>query len=316
MSAKKMTLREAINQPKLRSIGDRLRMYKARTSVRVLSEELKEDLSQLKQEAVSADDQVTAKAIWCLETIGRIQDHFVSAFLHIAGEECEEAWGELERCETEIIFLDRHFNEMPEEFGIEHARVQTKRIQELYLLEWGVSPAFIHKAIHCSICDAKLTLRSGCDHIVGEIYDGEMCAQVVKDMEILHVALVTNPAQKFSILFPRGNDDHRLVLVKFLGRTLSSPWDSWNYYKETRRQHHPLFKDAKHDDPCPCGSDRRFKQCCYGKEELFPHYEFSFEGETSNEPPVLEVYTTQNSEAENSLQQPLNLTVPLLKLSK
>ena len=293
MSTKKMIIRQAIDQPKLRMVRDRLRMYHKHSSDQALSEEYRQLLSQLKREAVNTDDQVTAKAVWCLETIDRIQRHFLSAFSHIRSEACKVAWTDLESCEIQISFLDRHFTENSREFGIEHARVHTKQLQELYLLEYGISPGFLKKEVHCSICDTRLTLRSRCGHQIGEIYDGQMCGRVVKNMEFLHFAFVKNPAQKFSVIFPNGNDDLRLHLVKFLGQTLSSPWDSWSYNKETRKEFHPLFKDLDGSAPCPCDSDQEYKQCHFGKEETFPHFQFNFEAQTLNEPPSLEVHTTR-----------------------
>ena len=234
-------------------------------------------------------DQLTAKAVWCLETIGRIQDHFITAFSQIKTGEYAEAWQELDRCETEISFLDSHFSEMPGEFGVEHARIHTKQYQELYLLKWGFSPAFLQKDVRCSICDAKISLRTTCGHEVGEIYDGEMCGKVINDLEILHIALVDKPAQKYSVIFPNGNDDDRLALLQYLGRNLKSPWHRWSYYKEVRKQYHPVFKDVRRNDRCPCGSGRKYKRCCLGNEELFPHFQFSLEEQTATLQQSLEV---------------------------
>ena len=292
MQVGKLTLREAMHQPELHLAAKILRAY--RESVKSsLPPEHWQRLTRLKRAAVDADDQITAKAVWCLETVGRIQDHFVSAFGHIKSEECEEAWPLLERCETEIGFLDSHFHEEPGEFGVEHARVYAKRFQSLYLLKWGISPAFLYKDVHCSICDAKITLRRRCEHSVGEIYNGEMCAMEVKNLDMLHIALVDNPVQKYSIIFPHGNDDDRLALVKYVGRILDSPWHGWSYHKEVRREYHPVFKNVGRNDSCPCGSDLKYKRCCLGKEAQFPHFEFSFEKEPLGEFPSLEIHTAR-----------------------
>ena len=293
MSAKKMTLRQAIDQQKLRFAKDYLRLYHKRSSNLPSLEEIKQRLSELKQEAVHNDDQVTAKAIWCLETIAQIQKHFLSAFSRLKAGDYQEAWHQLADCENQIRSIDKHLTEGPQEFGIEHARVHTKQLQDLYLLEWGISPGLVNKEVCCSICDARLTLRSGCSHINGEIYDGEMCVGVVKKSVLLHVSIVKNPVQKSTIIFPDDDDDPRLKPIKLLGQTLISPWDRWNCHKETRRQYHPLFKDLGRNERCPCGSGQKYKKCCLGKEEMFPHFQFSFGGQTLIEPPELEVHTTR-----------------------
>lgn len=284
-----MTLREAIDQPSLLEQRNQLRDYRSRSTTLLLPEHWHK-LSELKHAAVAADDQLTAKAVWCLETIGGIQDQFVSAFSSMSSGEFKEAWDELERCEIELIFLDKHFREMEREFGVEHVRVHTRRFQDLYPFKWGISPAFLNKEIRCSICDAKLTLRVGCEHRVGEIYDGEMCSRVIKDIQILHFALVDNPVQKYSVIFSDGNNDDRFILIKYPVAALRSPWDGWNYRKEERRQYHPAFRRLRRNELCPCRSGLKYKLCCLNKDIVFPHFELSFEKKPLIELPRLEVH--------------------------
>ena len=282
MKMKEKTLLEAFVQPELGEFVDRLRDYESRPD-KLLPATHWEHLSDLKNKAVAINDQVTAKAVWCLETIGRVQDHFVSVFLHIDTNKFQEAWNRLDSCENEIYLLDNHFKEVDGEFGIEHARRHTKQLQELYPYKWGVSPAMVYKEVRCSICDAKLTLRTGCEHRAGEIYDGKYCARRITGMELLHIALVDNPVQKFSVIFPNGNDDQQFTIIKYLGDALSSPWDRWSYDKEERRQHHPLFKGVGRNDPCPCGTTLKYKRCCLTKETVMPHFRFNLEKEPAGE---------------------------------
>ena len=269
-----LTLREAIDQPRLRDRRELLRNYKARKEHTLPSTHL-HMLSEQKAEAVASGDQMTAKAVWCLEAIARIQDHFVSAFLRLMAGEFQDAWNLLERCEIEIGFLDRHFTEAGNEFGVEHARIHTKQLQELYPLSVAVSPALLHKEVRCSICDSKLTLRNRCKHVHGEIYDGEMCGRVITETELLHIALVTNPVQKFSYIFPQDSDDRPFRPIKDLVIKIGSPWRRWGFYKEERRQFHPAFKGIGRNDWCPCKSRVKYKRCCLGKETVFPHFVIS-----------------------------------------
>ena len=269
-----MTLREAIDHPDLRRARTWLEGYKSRASSSQIDPSC-EDLADLKRDAVSANDQLKAKAIWCLETMGEIQDTFVSVFRLINQGEFKEAWDLLERCEISIHALDRHFTERDGEFGIEHVRTHTRQLQELYPYKWGVSPGMVYTDIRCSVCDSKLTLRRQCDHEVGEIYDGEMCCRVIKEARILHVSLVDNPFQKYSVIFPDGDNDRRLFLVKSLADALTSPWDPWSYSKEERRRFHPRFKNLGRNDICACSSGLKYKKCCAGKEYVYPHFEFS-----------------------------------------
>lgn len=267
-------IRESMDQPSIREARDCLRDYEDRTD-NTLHPEYWHSLSEMKSEAVVSKDELTAKAIWCLETIGRIQDHFLSAFLHLKASEFEEAWYQLERCEIEISFLDGHFTEQRSEFGIEHIRTHTRQFQELYPFTIGLSPAFLKEEVRCSICHTKISLRSGCGHRVREIYNGEMAARVITKVKMLHVSIVDTPFQKYSVIFPNGNDDPRLKPFKELAYRLESPWRSWRFEKEERRDYHPAYRDVGRNERCPCGSSLKYKRCCLNNEKVFPHYSIS-----------------------------------------
>lgn len=266
-----ITVREAINQPSLRIERDYLRNYKDRIDT-LLVPDFWRSLSELKNKSVIENDQLTAKAIWCMETIGRIQDHFVSVFIHIRENEFKEAWYQLDRCDTEIRFVDSHFMEEDAEYGIEFARVQTKHFQDLYPYNMGISPAMLYEEMLCSICKTRITLRSGCDHKVGEIYNGEMCSRTITKVRLLHISIVDDPVQKYSVIFPNGNDDPKLKPINELVTKLSSPWHPWLYRKEVRKEYHPAFAGVSRNDRCPCGSSLKFKRCCLNKDEVYPHY--------------------------------------------
>ena len=292
---KETTLCEAIDQPKLRMARDWLRNYRERPASPSLSE-YQHLLAQLKSEAVSINDQLTAKAVWCLETIGRIQSLFETSFSDLVADEFKSAWDGLDRCEIEIHFLDRHFTEENEEFGIEHVRIHTKQFQELYPFRWGISPAYLRTDIRCSICDARWTLRNRCLHKLGEIYDGEDCGRIIHELEILHIALVENPAQKYSVIFPDGNNDYRFGSVKYVVNGLRNPWASWSYHKEERRKHNPVFANVGRNYPCPCGSTLKYKHCCLKKEIVMPHFQVTFEEQPPKELPHLVIQTGRDQE--------------------
>ena len=173
--------------------------------------------------------------------------------------------------------MNRHFSDEDDEFGIEHIRTHSRQFQELYPYTMGISPAYVIEEMCCSICNMKVTLRSRCGHKVGEIYDGEMCSRIILKAKMLHVSIVDSPAQKSSVIFPYENNDTRLVLVKSVVDALKSPWHSWSYQKEERRQYHPAYQGTEPNDDCPCGSNRRYSSCCLNNETVFPHFQFSLE---------------------------------------
>ena len=180
-------LREAIDESNLGDLRLQLQEYYKRTDA-LLPSAFWDEAKQLKRTAVDIDDQVGAKAIWCLETIGRIQDHFVNAYVRLKSKDYHAAWRELERCEMKLGSLDRHFTERRREFGIEHSRAHTSRLQAVFQLTWGVSPGMLYKEMKCTICGSKIGLRNSCGHEVGEIYDGRMAGREITCLEFLEVS--------------------------------------------------------------------------------------------------------------------------------
>ena len=270
-------LREAIDHSDSAALRVELQEYYKRTDV-LLPPAFWSEAKQLKQTAVDADNQLGAKAIWCLETIGKVQDHFVKSYMHLKSKEYRSAWGELERCEIVTRSLDRHFSERRKEFAVEHCRVHTSRLQDVFHLSWGFSPGMLYKEKKCTICGSKIGLRNSCGHEVGEIYDGRMAGRKITSLEFLEISFVRNPVQKYSVFFPPEDQFHwRFSIVNYVIDGLRSPWHEWEYEKVERREDHPVFKDANPDDRCPCGSGDTYKNCHLGKEHELPHFWIAFE---------------------------------------
>ena len=290
MKTQKMkTLREAIDQPRFRKVRNWLRNYEGRSANSSFSDH-QLLLSQSKSDAVSVNDQLTAKAMWCLETIGRIQEQFESSFLDIRSGKFMSAWNRLESCEIAIHFLDKNFTEKDGEFGVEHARVHTRQFQDLLPYKWGISPGYLRTDIRCTICDTKWTLRKRCVHKEGEIYEGKRCGKKICKFQILELALVENPAQKYSVVNVIGDDDPRFEVVKFVVDALKSPWHCWSFHKEELRQYNPAFQNVERSDLCPCGSTLLYENCCLKMEKVMPHFQITFYEETQIELPRLRIY--------------------------
>ena len=292
MTTSEETVSYAIAQPTFDVVRNQLLDFRSRISSE-LPLDFWQRLSSTKEEYVNKNNQLGAKAAWCLETVGHIQDNFISAVLYIRAKKFRKAWDLLEQCENATTSLDRHFLEHQGEFGIEHVRVHARQLQELYHLKWGFSPGLLFEEVHCSVCQVKRTLRGDCGHEIGEIFNGEICANVVTKAKILHISIVDSPAQKYSVIWPTEEAPSQFIMLKYLADELLSPWDVWRYHKEIRRRHHPAFENVGHSDPCPCGSDLKYRRCCMKKDTVpdFPHFRFTFSGNTRGQFPNLQVFT-------------------------
>lgn len=268
---KPLNLTDAIWQESLSEPRSYLLDYASHNN-HVLPQEVWDQLSARKASAVAEADQLTARATWCLEEIGHTQDAFVTAFVKLSQGSFKEAWDQFAQCENYAASLDRHIADLENAFGVEHIRKHTSQFQELFPLKLGVSPGILIKESRCSICDSVLTLRNRCPHELGNIYDGEECVKVVSKYELLHVALVPNPMQKTTMIFPDENHVHIFDRLRQLSLELKTPWREWSLSKEERRTHHPAFKGIGRNQHCPCGSRTKYNKCCLTKERVFPHY--------------------------------------------
>ncbi|MYA00796.1 MAG: hypothetical protein F4038_06020 [Chloroflexi bacterium] len=266
------SVRKTIHHPDLRLERRVLQSYNERR-LESLPPQFAETLKAKKLVAVSTGNQSLAKAIWCLESIGRSQDLFTEAFTDLSAGKFKSAWDKLEQCEIVLVHLKPHFTEVNDRFGIRHMRSHIPKFQDLYPFTLGVSPAYLFREMRCSVCDARIYLRNTCDHVVGEIYDGEMCARAITDVDILEISLVDNPNQKYSVIFPNGDNDSRLSHLQRVAEILESPWTAWSYEKEERKRKFGSDDGITPTQPCPCGSSKSFQDCDCPKELTFPHFE-------------------------------------------
>lgn len=232
-------------------------------------------LEAAKSTAVSSGDEVVAKALWCLGCVGRAQDLFVEAMGLLDQDQFYEAWCTLEQCELRLRSLRRHYRSAGCRFGVRHMETHVTQLQDLFPYAVFLSPGYVVQEAECSICgEPKHLLRSDCQHMVGEVYEGEQCHRVVTRADLLEVSLVTNPVQKYSVAFAGGG--HNYGGVRYVRKGLSHPWAEWSYERLEVDAGRDLYPGAPRNDPCPCGSTRKFKKCCWSKRATRPHFEIYF----------------------------------------
>ena len=248
------------------------------------------DLFTIKEKAVNNEDQQAAKQAWCLEQVGNIHNTFCMAFTEIKNEKYLNAWHLFERCEIDLHFLTRHFQNSFLDFNLDFIDEYVAKWQSLFPYKYFFSPGYIKKNKKCSICGKKISFRNHCGHEPGEVYNGRMCSRIVEDAEVLEVSLVTNPTQKYSVILfsdhetgeVKDNYDYRIIA--YVINYLESPFHGWEY-RETKKVHpHSNFKHISKDEDCPCGSKEKYEACCLKKSGVeLPHYQFIFEHVPRNE---------------------------------
>jgi hypothetical protein len=185
-------------------------------------------------------------------------------------------------------------NGMEEEFALPFINRHVEQFQKLYPYSIFISPAILDHEVRCSICNAKISIRSGCEHEVGEIYEGVRCLRVVTKFEQIETSFVTDPVQKYSVPFMvdrktgKSFDHYDYSVVSYVVRGLRSPFDGWSMVRTTRRQPHKRYKHVGRNAKCPCASGKKYKSCCLREEGVLrPHIDIEFSvPPTKTLPPV------------------------------
>lgn len=247
--------------------------------------ELTPYLASVKRTAVINSDQHLAKAVWCLETVAAVQRGYLKVFALLKKSQFYAAWRGMEAIELSLRALDQHFRPINGPYGLAFIRATTARWQSLYPYAVFASPEIWKREVRCGLCDAVVSLRNGCGHRPGEIYDGEWCFRRVTKADVLAIAIVHNPVQKYSVLFPSDPaaaggrlNKEAYPLLRYVINGLSSPWIAWAVERTTTRHPHTRYGDVGPDEECPCVSPQgTYAQCCLPQEGVLrPHVVIHF----------------------------------------
>ncbi len=242
-------------------------------------EDLDKSLVLMRDNYVRNGDEEGAKQVWILKKISTIQQIYLAVFQLLKDKKYYLAWQELERCEISITNLARHYDYKTNS-SIAFVDEYVKKYQRLFPYRLFSSYEMVHEEIKCSICNQIITPRNFCGHKVGEVYRGEMCGRIISKSKMLGLAIVKNPVNKYAVLFPGGmeNDTYRYDLLDYLLPRLNTPFAKWEL--SITKKAHPIekFSHIGRNAKCPCGSKKKFKNCCMNKPEIeTDHHCFTFD---------------------------------------
>ena len=243
---------------------------------------LQNQIQLIKEEALLVDDQQIAKESWIAQSILQIHLQYRQAFNYLIKKNYYKAWCELERVEIEFYDLKRHFDTTSNSYGLYKIEKGLRNLQILFPYKLFLSIEILKKKKKCSVCDKEISIRKPCGHIVGEIYNGEMCHRIVTDAEILGTALVQDPGNKFSVMFIVDEktgiqkDHYNYYPLEYLIGIVNDPYGDWDLEISERFVKESDFKCGR-NDKCECNSGLKFKKCCLKTiGNSYPHYVFLF----------------------------------------
>ncbi|OOV19240.1 YecA family protein [Flavobacterium sp. LM4] len=244
-------------------------------------EDLDEEIQNQKLIFVAEGKQDEAKLLWINQTILEIHKLYRNAFELVKNKSYYQAWCQLERIEITIHSLKKHFTYNKEQYFLWHIEKCTKNLQILYPYRLFASSEILKKKKICSVCDKEISIRNFCGHIVGEIYNGEMCHRIVTECEILGISIVENPGNKFSVMFLKDEktneqiDQYNYDTLDYLFEMINSPYEIWDLEISQKESKIVDYKNVGRNDLCTCNSGKKFKRCCLLKiGKKYPHYEF------------------------------------------
>jgi len=252
-------------------------------------EDYKNELQEIKNDFVNKNYQIEAKQIWIYQTIIEVHSLYQNAFELLKNKKHYEGWCALERAEIELNSLKRHFQYNKKQFNLWQIEKSIRNMQIIFPYRLFSSIELLIKEEECTVCNQKVSIRKPCGHIAGEIYNGEICGRKVTDLEMLGLALVTNPENKFAVMFPTDEktgekiDRYNYYAVDFLFGHIKNPYEQWDLVVTQKIVSKENYKHIGRNDDCPCGSGKKFKKCCSEKiGNKYPHFEFVFSN-SSNE---------------------------------
>lgn len=236
-------------------------------------------IMEQKNHAASEGDESRANYLWCLYQVFLVQKNYTDAFWNMKNKKYEEAWLQLDRADIELSFLEEHYDKyfggpIGLRFQLMYILNAIKRLQTLFPYKLFLSRESIIKREKCSICGETIKLRGGCGHKLGQLYNGEQCCHEVTEFELIGMALVKDPFDKYTYLKIEGQD-YNYQIIDFLMEHLQTPYELWGVEKVKIKA--PNYTNIGSNNLCSCGSGKKYKKCCRGtNNEMMDHFIFDF----------------------------------------
>lgn len=169
-------------------------------SVKSLEEALKE-VEILKEISIKNQNEFEANILLGYECVIESMISEFKMWIKLKNKEFDEAWSDLINSQK---LNNAAINSCE---GFLHLRERSLNLEsiEKYVFppQTFLSPGMIVKSQECSICGKEY---EDCDHLKGKPYMGKFCTMIIKEVEINHLAIVKNPADKSRRIYVLGKE--------------------------------------------------------------------------------------------------------------
>lgn len=154
-------------------------------------EELSNSVKTLKKEAVIDGSERLSNVFLGCESVLRFLHSELKMWVLLKEQKPEEAWNSLIDAQSAAMDAIRA------DEGFSHLTGHLDRLEEIERLVFPpqvfLSAGLIVGCRECSVCGCEY---DDCPHLIGRPYRGEFCHCILKDVEVDHVSLVPQPANK------------------------------------------------------------------------------------------------------------------------
>lgn len=223
-------------------------------------------------------DVEKANTSWALMAILRIHQDFRKVHTMLLEKQFYEAWCLMETIEIAVGNLLRNFPGTLN--AVKYISMMVWQLQSLYPYKVFMSTEILIKERTCSICGKKRTIRHHCGHFPGYVYNGEMCYDTIEAAAFEGVSFVFDPEHKYAVAFlSDGNgrkDQYDYMLLEGVMKFWKDPFMTWHYTTKHIHKSPEEFPGLTDDSTCPCGSGKKYGECCKNDPEGVKHVVYMF----------------------------------------
>lgn len=193
---------------------------------------------------------------------------FLSAYAdlwnNILSQKFSSSWTSLQDA-LDLLRLLKRFSQI----DIEFFETQLIELEKIYPYNVFFSIGVTVERFDCNICGVDIDTEE-CPHMRGHLYGGVMAHAIArKIVEVDHVAMVAHPEDKRCVV-QYDDTGEQFKLVRYLSELIASgklQVSGFGLLKfSKRRRPNPEYRKIGRNEPCFCGSGKKFKKCCVSME--------------------------------------------------
>lgn len=231
--------------------------------------------AEIKEIAIKRNDETLANSQFIFKEYFRLFCDLIKYFKMLENRQYNDSWDKLQDCFDSIKYIGQ-FTEIDNRIELNELYDLLLQYEELYPYRVFASSEYVISKSSCSICGQSMQSLD-CPHIKGKLYWGEPAIEHIDKIDIMQaVCIVSHPEDKRCIMEISG--DTRSEKEKFV---------MLDQYLELKQKYLQMFtieghkeirirediKTAGRNQPCPCGSGKKFKHCCE-KSMYYDHIKY------------------------------------------